>query len=236
MPTPLRSTEGLTLKAYTSVLWIMAHLNFLFVADRLFIEIRTSGRLAHDDELDVLSWIIFFSMAFTLKFQLPVLYSYLDVALGRRVIGPGDLRAFEFALRSLTGLMILFHTGLWSMKVGILISFKQFGINTKRHVVWWWCALIIVMIGYTICFVNADYRCTLNPIEFIMVLPIPTIIVWNLRTTWKRKLFLVCICGVTVLVIVVVVVRTAFWVQVSESMNPDTIAYSFGVYWNTVQI
>ncbi|KAL8962936.1 MAG: hypothetical protein Q9183_005076, partial [Haloplaca sp. 2 TL-2023] len=148
-------------------LWTGTAVSLCFLVFRLTVKIRSFRRVYSDDCLVIFSWVLLLASSALWQVQSVNLYDLYAVQSGEKPLTLGFIDTNTQLLRSLTPFAILFYTCLWVIKLSFLLFFRRLGLNVRGQKMWWWCVLVITVLTWVATIADNNYKCSLEPIEFI---------------------------------------------------------------------
>ncbi|RAL17658.1 uncharacterized protein BO97DRAFT_430613 [Aspergillus homomorphus CBS 101889] len=221
---------------FLGVLWTFTASSTVFVVARVVIRLKTFRRLFVDDLFVLLAWILSVITGIVWRIKAPVLYELYALSAGKATFTPDVIPQLDALMRFEAPFMFLFYTTLWCVKLSFMAFFYKLGSKIDTHRKWWWVVLIITLVVWVISVGDIDYQCSLGGIEFIfeqcnkpyhirwqngtfwancagdvitdlLILSIPTLIVWNVRVSFTKKLILLGIFATTIIIVAVAIIR-----------------------------
>ncbi|KAL8866795.1 MAG: hypothetical protein Q9174_006079 [Haloplaca sp. 1 TL-2023] len=160
-------SRALQLNVSQGFLWTGTAVSLCFLVFRLVVKIRSFRRVYSDDCLVIFSWVLLLGSAALWQVQSVNLYELYAVESGQKPLTLGFIDTNTELLRSLTPFAILFYTCLWVIKLSFLLFFRRLGLNVRGQKIWWWTVLVITVLTWIATIADNDYKCSLEPIEFI---------------------------------------------------------------------
>ena len=138
----------------------------LFFIFRVYVRVKSFGRVYADDYLVMMGWIALFGCAITWQVQLGTFYTLesLSKQYGMTIsLNPVAAAAGQDIQKTYVTLAILLLVSLYSIKLSFLIFFRRLGQNVKGHKTWWRIVLGSVAIAFltSIGIGALQYRCYL---------------------------------------------------------------------------
>ncbi|RAH63771.1 uncharacterized protein BO66DRAFT_444629 [Aspergillus aculeatinus CBS 121060] len=221
---------------FMGVLWTFTASSTIFVVARIVIRLKTFRRLFVDDFFVLLAWILSVITGIVWRIESPVLYEMYALSAGKTPLTPGVVPRLNALMRFEAPFMVLFYTTLWCVKFSFLTFFYKLGSKIQTHRRWWWVVSVITLAVWVISVGDIDYQCSLGGVEFIfeqcskpyhirwqngtfwancagdvitdlLILSIPTLIVWNVRISLTKKLILLGIFAASMVIVAVAIIR-----------------------------
>lgn len=165
-------------------MWASVAVAIIFVAFRFIARIRIFGRLQLDDGLVLFAWLALLINVVLWQTGADSLYEY--IAVTSRQLWPPPLgfeHRFEVFLRKDAATLILFYTGLWSVKLSFLLFFKRLGQNVRHQGKIWWVVLAITVAAYIVGVGTIPYRCMVSSFSYMWCKCLSRSMVRNRLTT-----------------------------------------------------
>ena len=160
-----KSACWLTFKA---IVWSGTAISFLFVVGRLAARFKQFRRLYIDDAMVVFAWVLLLVIAILWQELAQYVYLFYEVVSGQDHAPPSDFASkVELYFRSSIGLIILFYSGLWSVKLAFLIFFRRLSENVSGQKALWWCVTIFTIASYFVCIGNIEYKCLVESFAWL---------------------------------------------------------------------
>ncbi|KJZ70911.1 hypothetical protein HIM_09704 [Hirsutella minnesotensis 3608] len=240
--------------AFLAVIWTGVALPGLVLACRLYSRFRGPGRLFWDDGFVVFAWILVLLVAALWQWAAKDMYYVIDVQAGLAQFAPNFFERMSRWLRVSLIVELFFYTALVAIKLSFLFFFRRLGdgIHYFRYI--WWPVLVITLGSYFGSVGNVNYKCLVGTTEEILgvcntpgeidwttrtlqancvldvltdflIMLLPTILLWNTRVRWSKKLAIIGLFSLSIVTMVVAIVRTA---MLSTNKRPDG---NFDVSW-----
>ncbi|KAI4166774.1 MAG: hypothetical protein LQ343_007756, partial [Gyalolechia ehrenbergii] len=196
--------SGHALKLEKGVVWASVAVAIIFVAFRFIARIRIFGRLQLDDGLVLFAWLALLINVVLWQTGADSLYEY--IAVTSRQLWPPPLgfeHRFEVFLRKDAATLILFYTGLWSVKLSFLLFFKRLGQNVRHQGKIWWVVLAITVAAYIVG----------------VVILVPVNLLRTVRLSVRKKVALGSIFTITVFTMVFAIIRVVVVSSYSKQPN-----------------
>lgn len=148
-------------------MWTSVAVALLFVGTRLYIR-RSRNLLAWDDLIVGISLSLFVASSSIWQSVHRAIYIEFDLTNGSARPTPANLAALVALQRRELGTLILFYTGLWSIKLAFLIFFRTLILRVWKVKIWWWVVLGLVAATYCTCLGTIQYQCLIKDIEYIL--------------------------------------------------------------------
>ncbi|MCJ1422458.1 hypothetical protein MMC29_000338 [Sticta canariensis] len=223
---------------FITVLWSETAMSLSFLAFRLFVRIRSFGRIYADDVLVLVAWLLFFASVVILQSQQTAMYNQYALAWGTLIPTPEELKAEETFMHTEVAIIIMYYTSLWTVKLSVLVFFRRLGQKVRGQKIWWWCITSFTVATWAICIGTMRPQCFLRSLDYVIakctgpspqkfswenmiyicvfdvitdaaIITIPILMLRNTRISWKKKLALMSIFSLTIVVIAFSIVRVA---------------------------
>jgi hypothetical protein len=158
----------LTVVGFQSVLWLGAGISFCFLLFRLYVRWRAFRKIALDDYLVILAWIMLLGNTIMWQVNEGPLYVQLSVIFGKTLPSLESLHTAKGLLRSILASNILFYCCLWTVKLSLLFFFRRLGNQVRGHDIWWWVVMVITVGSWGACIGNNQFECALKPLDWIV--------------------------------------------------------------------
>jgi hypothetical protein len=150
------------------VLWTLTGTSLLFLAFRIYAQLKSFRRLFIDDFLVLFAWIIILSAAILWQVEGKVLYESYAVSAGTAPLTPAFLLRFDTFMRCLAPLEILFYSALWSVKFSFMAFFYRLSHKIRYLRNWWYTVLFATICVYLASIGDIEYKCSFGGIDFII--------------------------------------------------------------------
>lgn len=245
---------------FLRVIWAGVVVSFLFLVMRLTARYKTFKRLYFDDGFVIFSWFLALFTAIIWQIVARFMYQFMAITSGQLWPPPTNfVNDTERYYKGSVVVLIFFYTSLWAVKISFLFFFKRLGQNVRWQKILWWCVLAFTVATYFVCIGDIQYSCLAAPLGEIishcssdrdvnfqlvtlkfnaaidvltdvMILSIPTSLLWKVKISLRRKLALMGIFSLVIITMVFAIVRVA--VISSESRQPDT---SWSYMWSCIE-
>jgi hypothetical protein len=136
----------------------------LFVIFRAWARWHTFKRYFLDDAFVLLALVMFFISAVLWQYSAKYMYQDLYIASGLSSTIPTNfISDSEKYLRAQIGIIFLFMSGLWSVKIAFLLFFRRLGENVSGQRVHWWGAFAFTIATYLVTIGTIEYNCLAPP-------------------------------------------------------------------------
>ena len=140
----------------------------LFFVFRVLVRLKVFRRLHADDALVLFACIMLFINTVLWQSDVDDLYENIAVSAGQLFPPPTELpHNTERYLRRSIVVIVLFYTGLWSVKLSFLIFFKRLGHNVRHQSILWWFVLIVTVASWVTCLGTIEYHCLASSFTYI---------------------------------------------------------------------
>lgn len=113
-----------------------------------------------DDAFVLLALTTFFISAVIWQNTSKYMYQALYVSSGVQHDIPATfLTDSEKYLKGQIGIILMFMTGLWSIKISFLLFFRRLGENVSGQQIHWWCVAVYTAATYFIGVGTIEYHC-----------------------------------------------------------------------------
>ncbi|KAL4902930.1 hypothetical protein BDW74DRAFT_54639 [Aspergillus multicolor] len=213
----------------TSFLFLIFRLTVRFKTNQHF-------RFHFDDFLVVLAWSFHLSTSIIWQVESQTVYLLSDVSKGKEAWTPDLADRFTTLFHYRGVITILFFLGLWCIKLSFLVFFYRLGSKIRSHRIWWYVVTAITVALGALVLSNGTYQCLFSKWQFIhthctnvqytrksswayflngaadvltdlLILSIPSLIVWRTGLSIRKKLVLTAVFSATVFVMAVAIVR-----------------------------
>ncbi|KAL9002118.1 MAG: hypothetical protein Q9188_004939 [Gyalolechia gomerana] len=220
-PTTLTSPlTSVSQNTFLGVVWASVAVAIIFVAFRFIARIRIFGRLQLDDGLVLFAWLALLINVVLWQTGADSLYEY--IAVTSRQLWPPPLgfeHRFEVFLRKDAATLILFYTGLWSIKLSFLLFFKRLGQNVRHQGKIWWVVLGITVAAYIVGVSTIPYRCMVSSFSYMWFILVPVNLLRTVRLSVRKKIALSSIFTITVFTMVFAIIRVVVVSSYSKQPN-----------------
>ncbi|KAH8649751.1 hypothetical protein BGZ60DRAFT_551169 [Tricladium varicosporioides] len=230
-----------------------------FVIFRAWARYRTFGRYFMDDAFVLLALILFLASAIIWQCTSKYMYQALYLASGLSSdISTNFVKETETYLRAQIGIIFLFTSGLWSIKIAFLLFFRRLGENVSGQMLHWWSVFVFTIVTYIVGIGTIQYNClapsfiqivtkcsgpeakyfehatlatnlAMDVSTDLLILSIPIRMLWKVRIHLRQKLALAAIFCLVMITIAIAIVRFAV---VSQYSQPEQ---SWLYFWNTIE-
>ena len=100
---------------FIAVAWAGTGLAFLFLLFRLFVRLRSFGRIYADDVIVVVGWICLLVITIIWQVKHGWLYALYGLTAGKEAATEDLFRGLDGLQRIQIPVLVLFYTGLWSV-------------------------------------------------------------------------------------------------------------------------
>lgn len=231
----------------------------LFVCFRAWARYHTFRRYFMDDVFVLLALTCFLTSAILWQHVSDDMYETLDVAAGLdKEIPSNYIQASQTFFGTQIGIILLFTSTLWSIKVAFLLFFRRLGENVSGQQIHWWCAFTFTIVTWIVGIGTIQYQCLAPPVleiaikcstskailfehatlinnlvmdvsSDLAILSIPIRMLWKVRMGIRRKLALGGIFCLVMITMAVAIVR--FAVVYGHAQPEESWLY----FWNTVE-
>ncbi|KAF7871967.1 uncharacterized protein EAF02_009072 [Botrytis sinoallii] len=242
-PNPIVNYE-----TFMGVTWGCTAISLLFVTFRIFVRIRTFGRLSPDDFCVIMAWLLLLCCAIICQKISRDMYEMLGVLNGVLLPPPeGFEKHAERFLRGSAVVYVLYYCTLRLIKISFLLFFGRLLENVDSYVWPRSIVAVVVFASWMICIGTIPYSCLVPSFERIsatclsrfairiqrftlgfgcgldvltdaMILAIHISMLWTVRLSRKRKLALAGIFSLVIITIIFSIVRQ------SVSLVEQTVA------------
>ncbi|KAF2687328.1 hypothetical protein K458DRAFT_296574 [Lentithecium fluviatile CBS 122367] len=244
--------------AFFATMWIFTGVTLAFVLARLGIRLRIGGKLAWDDALVVLAWLMLLATAIVWKIYMPLEYRHYATVRGEYLFDTVAIRNFDKLMKVIAPMNILFYSGLWAIKFSFMLFFAKLGNQIRSFKIWWWIVLAITAIAYIGCIADIQWECTttltgvsvncatypriawvnrtlqancgLDVGSDLLILSLPVAVLWNTRVPLRKKIVLLTIFAATVAIMIVSIIRVTL---VNSNDRPTEIVWLY--FWSFVE-
>ncbi|KAF2753451.1 hypothetical protein EJ05DRAFT_505090 [Pseudovirgaria hyperparasitica] len=215
-------------RAFMAMLWSCVAITFTFSVARIWIRIKIKHAVFADDFALVFGFICFLALAIIYQVAIDLMFGF----------GPQQSsetqamwQTYQFAL------FMLFWTGLWSVKISILVFLRRFmNISIGRSMVYWWtvagftmsCLFVSFGLLFGVCGKTGDYfkpgKChsehnrsmhvvtirfagVADIVTDLAIMLLPWNLLWNLQINKRQKTALGIIFSLSFLVVVFAMLR-----------------------------
>ncbi|KAF7929754.1 hypothetical protein EAE99_004658 [Botrytis elliptica] len=259
-PNPIVNYE-----TFIGVTWGCTAISLLFVTFRIFVRIRTFGRLSPDDFCVIMAWLLLLCCAIICQKISRDMYEMLGVLNGVLLPPPeGFEKHAERFLRGSAVVYVLYYCTLWLIKISFLLFFGRLLENVDSYVWPRRIVAIVVSASWMICIGTIPYSCLVPSFERIsatclsrlairiqrfalgfgcgldvltdaMILAIPISMLWTVRLSRKRKLALAGIFSLVIITIIFSIVRQSVVSSYSHQFEESWL-YTWSLVEQTVAI
>ncbi|KAL4954289.1 hypothetical protein BDW69DRAFT_142589 [Aspergillus filifer] len=258
-PQPLSEGTRISERAFLVVQWFFTAIASLFVIGRLSIRFSLYRRLFLDDFLVLFAWATLLSTTTIWQIKAPLLYRFYEV----KPWPPEFYARYIDFTHYYVVFGLLFYAGLWSVKISVLAFFRKLGSKIRSHWIWWWVvlgftvALGVVAIGIQVYQgslrdnnwieshsssasrvhqQNPKFytRCVCDLVSDLLILSIPTLIIWPIKMPLRKKLVLLVLLvlfSMTLLIMAVAIIRVAV-----NSSSDRTLDITWLNLWCSVEV
>ncbi|KAI0594166.1 hypothetical protein F4775DRAFT_575051 [Biscogniauxia sp. FL1348] len=234
--------------AYLATIWAFVAVSGITLTCRIVSRFRGPHRLFWDDGFVIFSWILSLITAAIWQWAATDMYYIMNVQAALATYDPERyMTSLRNWLNTSLTAELFFYTALVSIKLSFLLFFRRLssGINHFKYI--WWPVLVIAVGSYIGAVGNVDYKCLVGTLEQItgvcqeehelrfttdtlkanaaldvltdfLIMLLPTILVWNTRIRWSKKLALISLFSLSIITIVIAIVRA---VMVDSERRPD---------------
>lgn len=196
LPLPQVSADALQ-----TVAWAAAAIGFLSFLIRVIVRLKAFHKLFADDPLVLFSCVLLLTNAIIWQVVKEDLYLNLAVSAGQLYPPPADFPTrTERYLRASVAIIIFFYTGLWAIKISLLVFFKKLGQNVRNQTIIWWSVLAVTCASYFVCLGTIEYKCLAGSFMYIECgfhSPIAWLSKFHLGLIHVSSLYSTGICGIS---------------------------------------
>ncbi|RDW78975.1 uncharacterized protein DSM5745_05827 [Aspergillus mulundensis] len=236
----------------TSFLFLLFRLTVRFTTSRHF-------QFHLDDFLVLLAWSFHLATSIIWQVKSGTMYLLFDVINGKAAWTPDLADRFTSLFHYRGAINILFFLGLWCIKLSFLVFFYGLGSKIKSHRIWWYVVAALTVALGALVLADGSYQCLFAEWEFIrtecinahytgrsswayytngaadvltdlLILSIPSLIIWRTRIEVRKKLVLTAVFSATVFVIAVAIARVTTGNPVHQFDR-----FSWGYLWCSVE-
>jgi hypothetical protein len=155
--------------AYISkgVVWAGTALGTIALAFRYYIRIKCFRRLLADDYITGFAWILLLATAIVWQVIVPDLYEVMEVGAGMRMPSSNFLNNLIQYSRGQLSVLLMFYTGLWTIKLNFLVFFRKLGGQVTYYRIAWWCVTIFTICAFFTCIGTIQYNCLAGDAQWI---------------------------------------------------------------------
>ncbi|KAF2647119.1 hypothetical protein K491DRAFT_551099, partial [Lophiostoma macrostomum CBS 122681] len=218
------------------LLWVFFSTATVALAFRFYVRFRCFRKLLVDDYLVGFAWILLLMSACIWFMTIDGMYELSYVSAGMAL---PSVNFPHIAHRFLVGsnvALIMFYTGLWSIKLNFLVFFYRLGDKIRLYNIFWWIVFAstiasgLACIGdtqyhcfsdsleeiFTHCHTNAAIRyqeiaiavnCALDVVTDLMIMSLPISLLWSVRIGFGRKVALVGLFSLVVITMTFAIIR-----------------------------
>jgi hypothetical protein len=153
---------------FQGVVWTTVALSAVTVLARCLIKLRYLRRLYSDDITIIVSFILFLANVIYFTVASPILYRHYEMLQGKRPFDLDHLARYGSFAKSVLGVMAVYHTSLWGVKLALLLFFRRLGHQIRRHEIWWWCVTAVTILTWIASLADQDWVCGVKSTEWVM--------------------------------------------------------------------
>ncbi len=151
------------------VQWGGVVLSILLFLLRILVRLKVFRRLYVDDGLVFFAWTLLLTNTIVWQLSAKTLYQLSAVATGAHSPPPADFaQSTEILWPKGLVVIILFLTGLWSIKLSFLVFFKRLGNGIRHQEKIWWAVLVLTVASYLSTFGTIPYSCLTGSFQDIL--------------------------------------------------------------------
>ena len=137
-----------------------------FLVFRLYVRLKSFGKLLSDDYLVLFAYSTFLANAILWRFQLRLVYDTFPVAANQKPYTDAWWAELKQLHRSIFASIILFLSCLWALKLSFLLFFWNLGERAKDHRIWWWCVLAMTFAAWIVSVAVFPFNCYIVNLEY----------------------------------------------------------------------
>ena len=92
----------------------------------------------------------------------------MDVSAGLALPGADFGPIAESYWKATLGVIILYYSALWAVKVSFLLLFKRLGTNVQKQNWLWWPVFLFTLATYFACIGDIYYPCLTRPMAYVI--------------------------------------------------------------------
>lgn len=124
------------------------------------MRIRSFKKFYWDDAFVLIAWLMLLASAIIWQCISKNMYQALYIASGVSLsIPPTFIEDSQTYLRGMLAIILLFQSGLWSVKISFLLFFRRLGENVSGQKVHWWIAFAFTLATYFVGIGTIQYNC-----------------------------------------------------------------------------
>ncbi|KAL1955950.1 hypothetical protein VTO42DRAFT_7935 [Malbranchea cinnamomea] len=246
----------------TSTGYAMIVLASLVFLGRFGLRFWKSIGVQWEDLFIVLSWAFFLAMTILYIIVIPAVYRVTGVMAGEDSPYATMIQDALFMKRIFFATTLLLWASLWSVKLSLLVLYRRLLARLKTEIRVWWGVLIFTILSFIGCvisnFTSCDsmsawfsldgctsprevkaqiaslyYSYAVDVITDILVMILPTKLLWSLKLPLIQKVSLAGIFSIGIICVAIATVRV---VQIgSKSDNNSTPSSSWLAFWGILE-
>lgn len=149
-------------------IWGGFALSTMFVAFRIWVRLHRFKNFFMDDVFVLIALLMLLATAIT--WQCISRYMYQAIYIGRgelAAISPTFVTDTQTYIRGQAAILILFTSGLWSVKTSFLLFFRRLSDGVSGQKGHWWIAFLLTLATYFGAIGTIPYRCLIPALENI---------------------------------------------------------------------
>lgn len=147
-------------------MWSGVAISLSFLAFRIFVRIKSFGKIYSDDVLALVAWLMFLASAIIWQSQQTALYGQYSNFSGTGVPTPEQLAAESTFLHAEAVIDFMYFTSLWIVKLSFLFLFRRLGQNVRGQKIWWWCVAGFTVATWAACIGGISWNCLLRSLDY----------------------------------------------------------------------
>lgn len=231
------TSELMSLQAFHGTIWALTGLCVVVFFGRLWVRWISLGRLVAEDFIMLIVLCLLLADAIITQIRLRYVYEMEEVGNGLRQPPLTFLEDVPKGLRGLLALQILTSIGLWGVKFNFLLFFYRiFCAADRLYRRLWWVVVVVTVLCLGAFLGDSAYKCTASDVEVILtectypsqirlewiqvqtssaidafndalIMIFPIAIVWRVKISLRKKLYLSLMFMVTLLTIAMAIIR-----------------------------
>ncbi|KAF1814258.1 hypothetical protein P152DRAFT_480466 [Eremomyces bilateralis CBS 781.70] len=244
----------ITRPALQTTMWVCITVSIVFTVLRLSIRTIMARKLFDDDYAVIFAMACFLTYCILYQICMPQLY-HVGILWYTLDITPESIIGVQLFLRFQFGMIILFWTNLWAVKVSFMLFFRRLLPKTKNRLIWWWWTVLVLIISTYIvniglqlgscqpishyfilgqCEKERDIRISNLSLRFaagtdigtdILIMSVPLALLRNLQVSRQQKLALAGVFSISFFIIAFAIVRIVMTNPLTHQADPIWLAF-----------
>ncbi|KAK2810242.1 hypothetical protein FQN50_003212 [Emmonsiellopsis sp. PD_5] len=242
--------------------YVMIALASAFLLTRFGVRFSKSRGLIWEDLFVVLSWLSFLAMSILYIIVIPAVYRVSGVMSGTSPLYATMEKDALSMKKIFFATTLLLWVSLWSVKLSLLVLYRRLLAGLPTEIRLWWGILIFTLLAFIGCVISNFTSCNsmsawfnitgcMSPREVkaqiaslyysyavdviadIMIMALPTKLLWSLRLPMIQKISLACIFCIGIICVGLATLRVA---QIGGHANSNsTPSSSWLAFWGILE-